>query len=407
MLPLRLSLAIGLLVAGCGLPAFAVTPIDSITFSSTDITAGIGNYATDAAPGAAFGPSGAPGGQYSFNFGVGPSNDKELVTFSAGGKTSEIINLADRVNFVRQDNAAVTGVRELIWYDSTFNQGTGQIDVTASRINDMATTLLGPKISHGTDNAFNNNPGVINPNNTERIDYIFATEMVAQDLSAIEPGYTGNFDDQLDFGFTIIERGGNDSFQIAPILEVGDFGTPEQGMPTKFGELITVNASDWGTGLLDTDTVVVRGEPDVVGNNLQPSDFVTGQSLAGVLVSLRDLGLEVGDAFRGYALFGADVDPGIIYASDPDLYSERLLDTSNETVFPRNTGDEAGGLDLVSGGVVFDVEGVPTTGFITTTVIPPPVIPFGVNPVWGLLLGGIYLWRRLKRPMAEKAETSA
>ncbi len=395
------------LLAACVLPAYGVTPIDSIVWTSTNTPEGLYNYTTDPAPGGSISASGAPGGQYTFNFGHGTQNDKTLVSFSSGGKTNQIINLADRVNFIREDNPNVSGVRELIWYDADYNQSTGIIDVTASRINDMEATLLGPKISHGTDNAFANVAGA-NPNNTERIDYVFSTEMVAQDLSILEPSYGGNFDDQLDFGFTIIERGGNDTFQIAPILEVGDVGTPQQGLPTKFGELITVTPGDWGAGLLATDTIVVRGEPEVVGTELQPSAWVTGQSLAGVFVSLRDLGLEVGDAFRGYALFGGDVDPGVDYSTDPVLYSNRLLDTANDSVFPKNTDEGAGGgLDLVSGGVVFDSEGVPTTGFITETVIPSPVIPFGVNPLWGLMLGGVYFWRRLKKRTAEAENAAA
>ena len=390
-----------------GVSTYAVTPIDSIVWTSTDTPEGAYNYTTGPASGGSIGSSGAPGGQYTFNFGYGTQNDKTLVSFSHAGKTSQILNLADRVNFVRQDNANVQGVRELIWYDADFSQSTGQINVTASRIDGMEATLLGPKISHGTDNAFANVAGA-NPNNTERIDYIFATEMIAQDLSVVDPSYTGNFDDQLDFGFTIIERGGNDTFQIAPILEVGAEGTSQQGLPTKFGELITVTSNDWGQGLLDTDTIVVRGEPDVVGTELEPSAGVTGQSLAGVFISLRDLGLEVGDAFRGYALFGGDVDPGVDYATDPELYSNRLLDTANASVFPQNTSENGpGGLDLVSGGVVFDQEGVPTTGFITETVIPSPVIPFGVNPLWGLLLGSCYLWRRLKKRSLNAEDTTS
>ncbi|MEM8549662.1 MAG: hypothetical protein AAGF10_02630 [Verrucomicrobiota bacterium] len=382
------------LLAGIAHGLWAQTAIESITFTDSDLPEGVGNYTTGEAPGGSI-----DSGLYNFNFGVGASNNKSLISFTANGSTNQIINLADRVGFVREDNDSVSGTRELIWYDADFNSNSGQIDITSSRVDGMATTLLGPVISYGTDNAFANQVGA-NPNNVERIDYIFETEMAAQDLSIIDPDYVaegGSFDDQLNFGFTIIERGGNDTFQIAPILEVGAEGTAEEGEATRLGELLMITPSDWGTGLLPTDTIVVRGEPDVVGTEFQPSAYVTGQSLAGVFVSLADLGLDVGDAFRGYALFGGDVDPGVNYSDDPDLYSARLLDTSNQSVYPRTTGSTNGGLDLVSGGVVFNSEGVPTTGFINN-----PTIPFGVNPVWGLLVFSFYSWRRLRKRLQEK-----
>lgn len=361
------------------------------------------SYRATRAPGASQSEVGTPtaAGDYILNFNVGSADNRQLDSVGVGAKTNSILSNVDRAVLQRSGNAGVTGDRQLLWYDivSQIESGPdqGTINLSAKQLTDMETALTGRNISHGTDNVFDNTASN-NKNNIERIDFIFPTVLEAQDLSVVAPSYTGNFDDQLEFGFPLIERGGNDTLKIAPILDVNAAGNV-----SRYGELLTINTSDWGQNLLDMDTLVVRGDNYPSNTQYQPSATVEGQSLAAVFITLRDLGINVGESFYGYSLFGGDVDPGIAFASNPTTYSNRLLDVSNQTVFPQNTNGADGGLDLVSGGIFFDSEGIPANGFITNTPIATPV-PFESDVLPGLLIAGALVgWELRRRKRAQDA----
>lgn len=393
----------GLCIACAGSVSYAQTQVDALNWVYTGDQP-VDNYRAFRAPGGNAGPT-SSAGDYILNFNVGTQDNRELQTVTVGTKTNAILDTVDRAVLNRAGNAGVTADRQLLWYDVvshiTSGPDAGTYNMSAKRLPDMETALTGANISHGTDNVFNNVDSN-NKNNIERIDFIFPNVLQAQNLSVLDPSYTGNFDDQLDFGFPIIERGGNDTFKIAPILDINTLGKPSQ-----YGQLLTVDTSDWGSGLLATDTLVVRGDNSPGNTEFEPSAFVTGQSLAATFITLRDLGLNVGESFYGYSLFGGDVDPGISFASDPTAYSDLLKDVTDQTVFPQNTGSANGGLDLVSGGLFFDSEGVPTTGFVTPTPIPPAVIPFHSDFLPGLLIVTVWFARRLKKRLNEQALNNA
>lgn len=371
--------------------AYGQTPVDVLDWVFTGDQP-VETYTSGVAPGASASEVNATP-PYTLNFNYGTQDNRELTGIQVGSKNNVILDTVDRAVLKRSGNAQVTGNRQLLWYDVADKSGS-TFNISAKRLPDMETALTGSNISHGTDNVFDNISSN-NKNNIERIDFLFPTVLQPQDLSVVAPSYTGNFDDQLNFGFPIIERGGNDTFQIAPILAVDSVGRP-----TQYGELLQINVNDWGTGLLDTDTLVVRGDNYPADEEYEPSAYVTGQSLAATFISLRDLGIDVGEAFYGYSLFGGDVDPGLTFASNPASYSNLLLDTNNTNVFPQNTSTSDGGLDLVSGGLFFDEEGVPTTGFVTSQNI-PNTIPFHSDVLPGLLAAAAFFYFRLRKRLRE------
>ncbi len=206
-------------------------------------------------------------------------------------------------------------------------------DAARGRATSMTEALTGNVVSWGTDNVFDNVAS--NNNNIERIDFVYPGGIQPQNAL------------QLAVGFSVIERGGSDTFQIAAIT-----GVDGSGNPTSYGTL-TISALEWGPGLLATDTVIVRG-PDTSPYEFEPSGFVEGQSVAGVFFSLSDLGVGVLDTIYGYSLFGGDVT-----GSDFDL-----IDWDNPTFFPTATTGVDGGLDLISGGILWTPDGLDTTGLL-------------------------------------------
>jgi Ca2+-binding RTX toxin-like protein len=193
----------------------------------------------------------------------------------------------------------------------------------------MEVALFDDVINRGTDNIFANTTTQSdqNINNIERVDYIatngLTTSNTASDLDSV--------------GFLILERGGNDKFKIAPILALD-----ANGVPSEYGELVPIIEDEWGRDISFTlETSVLRS--DNSDGLLQRSADVTPQFVGGVYVSYTDLRVVAGETFFGYSLF----------ANDVNGTREQLVDFTNAAVFPTNTGEADGGLDLIAGGVVY------------------------------------------------------
>ena len=75
--------------------------------------------------------------------------------------------------------------------------------------------------------------------------------------------------------------------------------------------------------------------------DLRPNSDIGEQTVKASFISFEALGVNANETIYGYALFGNDINPS---------NSEDLLDWTNETVFPRNTGGANGGSDLIGGG---------------------------------------------------------
>ena len=256
---------------------------------------------------------------YSHNFRSGEENNLILSGFSAGGEDYTLLNSFDEVILNRVDNANVTGEREILWYEQDSISGT-QLNLQSGAVDSMETTLLDNVINRGTDNIFTNRDNSEgNETNIERVDFLSLNGLSV-------PEY------QLDdFGFLILERGGNDAFQVAPIIAVD-----AQGNASAFGDLVTVDAQTWGESSYAIDSAI--GYQDESDANVRYSISRTNQTISGIFFSYEDLGITGDQIFYGYSIFPPDV------TTENDLVG--LSDV------PDNTTEGDTGLDLISSTIV-------------------------------------------------------
>ena len=139
-----------------------------------------------------------------------------------------------------------------------------------------------------------------------------------------------------------------------------------------------MTAGNFGNALLAVDTVVMQGLQGVSSYQYQRRADVTGQNIEGVLVQFNSLGVTPGDTIFGFSLFGNDV---------TGTGGQDLLDP---TTFPLSTGGggTAGGLDLVSGGLILTGAGqVQVPGYLGSKVDAKVRSRSGARPVvaWATL----------------------
>ena len=310
------------ILAPCTAPA---GPLTDLQATYTGATTGYPDYTAE-------GTGGYGAGPYSMSFETGAGDDDDLVLerFSASGRTYGIDRMADNLAIRRIDNANVTGERTLLWYEETDRSGT-DIDLRPGRVLTMEESLISPVINRGADNVFANDAAT-NPNNIERIDYFFDGGLTAAETA----------EQRSRQGFVILDRGGNDAFQIAAILNTH----PQHW--DKYDHTGLVAAGDgaagpqWGPTAYSVTSVVFRadnGETD-----LNPSANVSEQTLSGIFFTFEEMGLTAGQSILGYSLFAADVTPA--------------GGGSSQFNYPTVTTEDSdeGGLDLVAGGVYATVD---------------------------------------------------
>ena len=249
--------------------------------------------------------------QYTVNFGQG--DNLLLSGFEVNGETFGVA--ADTTLTIRRN--PVNTVINTPFFDVIDETGT-TFNVAGDQITTDEEALDGNIINRGIEAVFlNDGRGVAN---IERLDYVSATALPV----------TG---DPADTGFLVVERGANDSFNIAAITAVDAAGNP-----TAYGDLITVQAGDFGTTGQTISPLQLRTEQPgpVTADNV----FAPNQSIGAVYVSLEDLGLTTGQNFLGYSLFAPDVNP-----------TDNLVDWLS---FPTDTDAIPGNsLDPLAGGLVF------------------------------------------------------
>ncbi|MEA5580399.1 SdrD B-like domain-containing protein [Nodularia harveyana UHCC-0300] len=258
-------------------------------------------------------------------FGVGATNDLRLSAFQLGGNIYSLILVADKLQFRRVDNAFSTGERQLIFFESNNNT-----QMRSSYTNTMEEALLGTIINKGVDNGFSNENSVAT-NNIERVDYIVSEGISIPVASA------------ADIGFLILERGGNDPFNIAAITALD-----ASGNPSAYGTLTNVPASTWGGTGFNINSAVMRREENE--SAFRPSHLVGSQEISSIYISIDDLTDFDGQVIYGYSVFPNDINSII----NPDLV--------NLTNFPTDTSGASGegGLDLMTGGAIFMLDTLST-----------------------------------------------
>jgi|GEM_PF-4018059 len=295
-------------------------------------------YATPCDPGTFPGCLGSTTNQ---TYGSAPDGNLVLDGVVVGGVTYEPARdllppqgLADRLVFRRAGAGLPERALLFFQYETAAGAPTNVLELTPERALSLEEAMLSRIINRGIDNVFNNaTPGAQETrNNIQRVDYLV--------LGAVPPfnGLDLTTLDRATTGFLVLERGGNDPFQIAAITAVDAAGNP-----TAYGPLIEVPASAWGSSgatpivsaVLRLDDLVAPIDPATAVFN--PSHLVPAQSIQGIVFPINSLVDDSVGVIFGYSLFAGDVPVGA-----------NLVDFAS---FPTTTnGTTQGGLDLVAGG---------------------------------------------------------
>lgn len=282
---------------------------------------------------------------FSYTFNSGSSNLLKLIDIITNNKNYYIANVSlATVKLRRVNNAKVTGSRNIVSMESTLTSTAGcpsskQIILKTPYQDVMESFLNTNYINQGTDNIFTNtgnNDG--NNNNIERVDVIFPN------------GLSSSFPN--DVGFAVFDRGVNnnhDGFRIAAITSVdanndpASFGTLKNCVPGN-----GTNNGSWGhpttaNGNKTFAEYVLRKEE--TETQLKVSSVVN-QQVGGVLFSFTDLGIGANQKIYGYSIIALD---GV---ANPT--SAQMLDINNATVYPTNTTETNGGLDMMAISAVFE-----------------------------------------------------
>ncbi len=325
----RTFLAAGLF--GCGACAqAAVLPITSATVTYQTYANTNDNYSAFGGGSAGF-PTGT---LYNVRYNEGVSNQMFLGSVTVGGRRFDGVALAGDINIARATNATIKGAHHIVLYEQSSYSGTN-IFLKSSYAATMEESLRSRLINHGADNVFSDvGDGNGNNNNIQRIDYLFPDGLPVH--SHIEQR-----------GFLVMDRGGNDRFKIAAITALDG-----NRKPMAFSTPVSVMETNWGASGISLDTIVLRGFTE--GGDVQhPSADVDPQPLSGVFLNWQTLGLKTNDLFYGYALVG----------NDTTTNGALWVDVQNPVYFPTNTSPDStfGGLDLISGGLMFYDEALNVT----------------------------------------------
>jgi hypothetical protein len=185
---------------------------------------------------------------------------------------------------------------------------------------------------YGTDNLFSNsgtgNAGVQGTdtdtgNNIERVDLVF------------QHGVGGKTEASLqNLGFLINERGGNDFFFAAAILAVDGDGNPTQISTNR----VLVMSEHWGAVGPQIRSTIFMG----LYSGIKVKQDLGNQTVSGVYLSLSDLQVPVDTRVYGISLVASDY-PTTLEFMSPD-------NSSNSKITSAASTNNAGGLDMMSGG---------------------------------------------------------
>ncbi|WP_414576343.1 hypothetical protein [Anabaena sp. CCY 9402-a] len=258
-----------------------------------------------------------------------------------------------RGGYPATDDFANFNDRQVVWGERL--PGDPESTVRIPQPSTAQASLSQNSILQGADNVFVN-AGYINgiQSDIERVDFVINTGVETSQKRAI----------------AIFDRGPNaahDPFKIAPILSIDSSGNP-----TSYGSLISI-AAGWGQTNLRPGGAADNNVNSTVLTN-SSGDFSNvlsvSQQVGGLLIPLSDLSIT--GLIYGYSLFAPDVNDG----GD----SANLLDWTNAVIFPQDTPNAVGGIDLVASNV-----GVWET------------VPEPTSVVSTLLLGIVAAWKLKKK----------
>lgn len=277
-------------------------------------------------------------GGTTYNWGLAPNNNRALLDrFVAGGDSYTYASmLVGTVKLRRVNNAKITGNFTLVWSESV---STASVHNLFSEYqNDMEPFFNNRVYNRGTDNVFDNTS--TNCNNIERLDWIYST------------GYATAYPDKV--GFAVFERGdmgAHDAFCIAAITSLDGLGNP-----ATYSNIVRVTATNYGDPGPNVTYRILKAQ-----NPSNLLDAANGtQNRGGVLISLQNLGIAASQTIYGYSLFANDLPVSATPAN--------LVDYTNSTYFPTNTG-ASGGLDILAITGISEELSIAPTHFISFTAV--------------------------------------
>ena len=230
----------------------------------------------------------------------------------------------------RRGNAYVNDARNYftVWanYSSEPAAGatTGTFNIIPPEMTDPETTFLTNNINIGIDNIFENTNSHLHANNIERIDYIVPT--------GLRPGNQTDLDGT---GVLVMDRGSGDPFKIAAILSLD-----ASNQPASYGPPVAVSSTHFGPTLLPASAnyCALTKDPKF-GTTGRPSS-PKSQNIAGVILTLSDLGVAIGQRIYGYSIVDVDVNvmntDWTTYPNDTD--STAVLDPASVFGFYKTAG---------------------------------------------------------------------
>jgi len=195
---------------------------------------------------------------------------------------------------------------------------------------DMVQLLREPIINRGANDVFKN--GQSTAQNIERIDVLY-------DPFSIPTGAT-----LTNIAFLATEKQGNSSYKVAAVTSIDAMGNP-----ASYGGLVTIDAGSYGT-IPDVDPTVAGNQTTIEWSFLidqvdatSPTGFDGipirtggngGETIGVSLISLSNLGLNIGDTIFGVSYFDSNV---------TDITDGGAHDLLDPTTFPDAIG---GGADI-------------------------------------------------------------
>ncbi len=278
-------------------------------------------------------------GTNTYRWGVFPNNTTiSVASFNtAGSNYVPEPTTSGTVTLRRVNNAGTSGNVALEWSQGVLSGS--NINLFVAYEPDMNVYMNNNIYNQGADNFFDNVAS--NSNNIERMDYVLGS------------AFTTATPDKV--GIPVFERGdpgGHDPFVIAVIT-----GVDGTGKPTSYAPLMRVAASSFGD--IPSSSIPFRIVKGLVGTNLVEVGSNT-QGRGGVFMTLQSLGIAAGTPIYGYSILANDF--------PMSGTSANLVDWTNTTYFPNNTGF-SGGIDMAA------VVGL----FTSNTVLPTRITLFNAS----------------------------
>ncbi|OEK02575.1 hypothetical protein BFP97_14045 [Roseivirga sp. 4D4] len=289
----------------------AQNPLTDIRFTWVDVNNSANDYTATSSPSSGGNIDDNVSYDIFFSRNTTTENNRRVSGYTLGGVDYDFLLDPDTLALRRVGSAS----RLSLWIEAD-----GAVDNTADEIY-LAPERQVPErslyqanlLNIGYDNVLLNSG--TNASNIERIDAIYRTGMATSTPA--------------NAAIPVMDRGANGEFKIAMILSLDS-----NGDPATYGNLVTVNTGDFGSGVVDLGLSVLFLQ-QALGEDPIPTGTST-QALGGTGITFAELGITANQIVYGYSLFGVDVN-----TTDHDL--------TDISTFPTDSNNS--GLDMAAGAV--------------------------------------------------------